>query len=296
MRCASAGLALLLMLPGMSSLRADAFDEYTNPILDKALAGGGLKEVGEITPELITDHDGVLPNISGTLLVIRTNQDRWSKLLVKAGRQKVAGAPGTEPLLVPVLRVERYVTYREATERAIQAEGKNLSLFAGFQLHLDLGQVVPDKLGGDLVVAEPKPLRFVAKPLGKAKAYVVAKPLPGLEPGKSEKFQPGSKFEAKHIAGTYRLFDDGRRAGTLRLKVNADNDVTGTFISDRDGAEYEVRGAAGNPAHKIRFTIKFPQTEPSFEGYVFTGDARAMAGVSKLIDREAAFYAVRVTE
>ncbi len=61
------------------------------------------------------------------------------------------------------------MTYKEGEERAVQASGKNLSLFAGFRFSLDLGQVVPEELGGDLrFVVEGE--KIYTQPLGKARS------------------------------------------------------------------------------------------------------------------------------
>jgi hypothetical protein len=79
----------------------------------------------------------------------------------------------------------------------------------------------------------------------------------------------------------------------LRLKVNGE-DVTGTFVSDQNGREYDVEGSIAKPNHKIIFMVKLPQTQESFEGCMFTGDGKAIAGICKLLNREAGFYATRI--
>jgi len=279
-----------------AEIHADAFDYYTNPVLAKVPDAGEAKLIQELTPEIILDNDQVLPNVKAAVIVVYTNEARWAKLLVTAARQKIPGPPGTEPTIVPILRIERFATLREASERAVLAEGKNISLFPDFHFHLDLGQVVPAKLGGDLSVSEPQPKQLVVKPVGKAKMYLLTRQLPDAKPPKGEKMDFSGKFDPKFFTGTYKFFDDGRRSGTLRLKVNDENDVTGTFVTDLDGREYDVSGSVTKPSHKILFTIKFPRTEQAFEGYMFTGNGKAMAGVSKLEDREGGFYAVRVEE
>ena len=73
-------------------------------------------------------------------------------------------------------------------------------------------------------------------------------------------------------------------------------DVTGAYYSDKDGQKYEVRGKIGSPAYAIQFTVKLPRTEQTFQGWLFTGDGKAMAGSSRMLEREAGFYAVRVEE
>jgi hypothetical protein len=78
--------------------------------------------------------------------------------------------------------------------------------------------------------------------------------------------------------------------------VDAAGDVLGHYYSDKDGQKYEVSGKAGGPAHRIEFRVTFPRTVQFFQGFMFTGDARAIAGTSRLEDRETGFYAVRVPE
>lgn len=275
-------------------VRADAFDNYTLPILQKAPGFAGAKQISELTPELIVQNSQVLPGIEAAFIVIYTNDHRWAKLQVVAARHKVQ-QPGMDPEYVPMLRIERFVTFREASERAILASGQSISLFPDFHFHLDIGQVVPPKLGGDLTVVEPKPKQLVVKPVGKAKIYLFTRPMPEAAPKGTQKLTVGEKFESQYFAGTFKLYDDGRRSGVLRLKVKGE-DVAGTFVSDQNGREYDVEGTIAKPNYKIVFVVKLPQTQETFEGYMFTGDGKAIAGSCKLQDREAGFYATRIEE
>src|SRR5262249_38489658 len=154
------------------------------------------------------------------------------------------------------LYIDQFVTYKEGEERAVAAGGKSLALFPGFRFSLDMGQVVPDELGGDL--------RFVAdgdktwaEPVGKAKLNLLVKPLPEAAPKKPEKVVVGDKFDPKYFKGKFKLHDDGRRSGELVLKVEDDGSVTGAYYSDKDGAKYDVRGKVGAPDYAIRFTVQF---------------------------------------
>ena len=69
--------------------------------------------------------------------------------------------------------------------------------------------------------------------------------------------------------------------------------VTGSYYSDKDGQKYDVTGKIGTPTHSIEFMVKFPRTEQVFKGMLFTGTGKAIAGTSRMVDREAAFYATR---
>jgi hypothetical protein len=283
--CVVAALALA------ASARADGFDNYTNPILAKAVGGANVKEVKQLTSDELLDYDRVVPGVEDAVLIIKTNEGRYCKLEVQGGaRQKIS-----DDRSLPILVVQRYVTFKEGEERQVQASGRNLRLFPGFRVSLDLGQVVPEELGGDL--------RFTAdgdkshlEPLGKAKLYLLVKHVPEADPKKTEKLVVGDKFEPRYFNGKFKLFDDGRRSGELVLKVDDDGSVSGSYYSDKDGAKYDVTGRVGTPEHSIQFTVKFPRSEQAFQGWLFTGDGKYLTGSSRLNDREAGFFAVRVEE
>jgi hypothetical protein len=144
-----------------------------------------------------------------------------------------------------------------------------------------------------LVVTEGK---SYVEPLGKAKLYLLTKPIPEATPKKPPKFEIGDTFQPKYFNGTYKLYDDGRRSGTLKLKVADDGEVTGDYFTDKDGKSYEVKGKIGMPSHSIQFTIKLPRTVETFDGFLFTGDGKAICGTSRMEERPAGFYAIRVEE
>ncbi len=188
---------------------ADAFDHYLNPLLTKAIDDGTVKEVKRAPVELLRENDRVLPGaFLVRLLIVKTNDGRNCKLLVQPAKQRAAGDK-----FVPMLLVQRYVTFKEGEERTVVAGNQNLSLFAGFRLSLDLGQIVPEELGGDIRYVVDGEKVFV-EPLGKAKLYVVTKHLPEAAPPKTEKVVVAEPFEPKYFNGTYKLYDDGRRSGS----------------------------------------------------------------------------------
>jgi hypothetical protein len=288
--CAPWVLSLCFYAIVVCHCRADAFDNYTNPVLAKVPAAAGVQDLKQLTPALIAEHDRVLPRIPAAFLVVKTNDGRWSKLLVQSARQKI-----DDKRSLPILLLERFVTYKEGDERAVVASSKNVYLFANFRLNLDLGQIVPEEAGGDL--------RFVAdgdkiylEPLGKAKLYLLTKPLPDATPKKGARLVVGETFEARYFNGTYKLHDDGRRSGTLTLKVEDGGELSGAYYSDKDGVKYEVKGHVNIPLYTFEFVVKFPRSEQVFRGWMFTGDGKALVGASKLVDRETGFYALRVED
>lgn len=281
-------LGLFFALP--LTLQAQEFDHYTNPILARVPNFKGAKELKQLTPDVILEHDRVVPKASSALIVIKTNEGRWAKLLVQSARQKIDNEKS-----LPILYIDRFVTYKQGEERTVHASGQKLSLFPGFRLSLDLGQIVPDALGGDLQLVEDMG-KIYAEPVGKARLYVLTEPIAEAKPVKGMKVTVGEKFEMKHYAGTYKLHDDGRRSGTLKLTVDEEGNIDGAYYSDRDGQKYEVKGKVGMPISALQFTIKLPRTEQTFQGWIFTGDAKAIVGSSRILQHEAGFYAVRVED
>ena len=280
--------AVVLALAGRG--RADAFDNYTNPLLNKVMESDVVKEMKRVTPDDLLDNDRVLPGVDGAVLIVRTNEGRNAKLVAHPARQKTDMTHSVATLLI-----DRYVTYKEGEERTVAAAGKNLALFPGFRVSFDMGQVVPEELGGDLrFVADGD--KSYAEPVGKAKLYLLLKPLPEATPKKPEKLVIGEKFEPRYFNGKYKLYDDGRRSGELVLKVDDDGSVSGAYYSDKDGSKYDVRGKIGTPDYSIQFTVQFPRAEETFQGYLFTGDGKHLAGSSRMNDRDAGFFATRVEE
>ena len=281
-------LPLLCLVLSANVARAEPFDLYLNKDLARLVEGKRVKEVQKLTPTMIVEHDRVLAKTSSAFLVVRTNGGRFAKLLVQAAKQKIDADNAA-----PILSIERYVTYKEGEEQTVLTTGKSQSLYDGFRFSLDLGQVVPAALGGDLkfVVEGDK---VYTEPVGKAKLYVVTKHDPEVEPKKLDKFVMGEKFEARYFTGTFRMHDDGRRAGRLVLKVDEDGkSVSGAYYSDKDGQKYEVTGKIGSPVHAVEFVVRYPRTEQAFKGMLFTGTGKAIAGTSRMADRDAAFYATR---
>jgi hypothetical protein len=291
-----AWLAVACLAVLAAAVQGDAFDNYTNPVLAKVPDAKGVKELKKLTAEQILDAGGVVPGTQAALLMVQTNDGCFSKLLVQSARKRLNDENKT---LVPVVLIERFVAYRAGSERTVTASGQNVILFDGFRFSVDMGQVVPEKVGGDLrlVVQEKDGKEEVfLEALGKAKLYLLTQAMPEAAPKKGAKFVMGDTFETKYFNGKFKLYDDGRRSGTLELKVKEDNEVTGAFYSDKDGQKYDVVGKIGPAKHAIQFVVKLPRTDQTFQGWLFTGNGLALSGYSKLQDREAGFYATRIEE
>lgn len=281
--------ALLILLPTIA--RADAFDNYTNPILAKIPDAKDAEKIARLTPAMMVEHGRTLPGIAGAFIVVKTNDDRYAKLLVMPGEQKIG--PNK---YVPIVILHRYVTFREGEERVVHASGQGVHLFEDFRFNLDIGQVVPKDVGADLRVGMDRDGVFL-EPIGKAEMFLLKKHLPEANPAKPKKLEVGAKFETRYFNGAYKLYDDGRRSGKLEIKIADNGDVSGFYYSDKDGKKYDVDGKIANTQqNRIDFRIQYPRTIQEFSGYLFTGDGRAIAGSSTLENLTAGFYAVRLEE
>jgi len=280
--------AFVVLLPTIA--HADAFDNYFNKLLVTIPESKLAQKVDKLTHDLIIQHGSALPGITDCMIVVRTNDNRFAKLLVQHGRQKLSDKESA-----PIIMVERYVAYREGDERTVHTAGKNINLFDDFRLNLDLGQIVPKNVGADLRVGVNENGFPYLEPVGKAQMWVITKHLPEANPAKPAKLVVGAQFEMRFFNGDYKLFDDGRRSGTLTLKVAENGEVVGHYFSDKDGQKYEVSGKVSNaPQHRIDFVVTYPRTTQVFSGFLFTGDGKAITGSSRLENRETGFYAVRI--
>ncbi len=269
--------------------QGDVFDRYTNSVLAKVPGAPGVKEVKRLTPELIAEHNQLVPGSEAALVVVKTNNGLNAKLLVQLARQRVGGDS------VPILLVDRFVTYRAGQDRAVGASGQNVHLYGGFLYNLEIGQVVPEKVGGDLRIVIDKE-QAALEPVGKARLYLMTQPVVSAVVKKAARPAVGEVFEPHFFNGTYKLFDDGRRTATITLKVNAAGEVSGDYVSEKTGQKHEVLGKIGSAKHQILFTVKFPQSQQTFQGWMFTRDAAAICGVTRLQEHEFGFYALRAEE
>lgn len=268
-------------------LHQDRFDSYSRLGLAKLISSDVVIPRKNVSTDELAEHDQVLPKISASFLVVKTNGNRFAKLQVISGKQKLS-----DDKYLPVFIVEKFLTFKDGEERAVASSGSGLTLYPGFRLNLDLGQIVPDGLPCDIVVRVHSS-RLIAETIGKAEMWQAIRTLPDPLPPKVGRPVPGDKFVVDNWNGSYFLHDDGRRSGTLEIKADAQGEVSGAYYSSKDGAKYEVRGKTGPAPHSIQFGIRFPRSEQIYQGFIFTGDLEAIAGTSKFGDRETGFYAIR---
>ncbi len=278
-------------IASQSPMWAQGFLDLKNDVLQRVPQTKAWEPVDILTHKSMIRYSGVLPGQSGTLLAVRGNQGRWCKLLVREARMKL-----TEESYLPLIRIRQFVTYRTGTEQEIHCQGQKIHLYPDFRFQIDFGQVVPQSLGGDLLVQRDpeRPSRVTLHPIGDAKLYVLTERINLVAPSNPPRVTIGSSFESRYFNGTYMLENDGRRSGQLTLQVDEKGEVTGSFLSDKEGRSYKVTGSVGNPRHAIKFRIHYPQAVETFEGHLFTGNGKALAGTAVLGDRPAAFYATRL--
>jgi hypothetical protein len=278
------GITLIITALNQSS---DRFDSYSRPALLKLVSGNGVVVRKSIGISDLIDNDRVLPRQSASVLIVKTNGNRFAKLQVVAGRQKVS-----DDVQLPVLILEKFVTFKDGEERTIAASGNSLAVYSGFRFNLDLGQIVPADLPADLLVKSDSG-RLIIESIGKADLWLVTTPLPDPLPARPGRPVASDKFVLDHWNGVYQLHDDGRRSGSLEIVVDAQGELTGFYFSAKDGAKYEVKGKVGPAPHAVQFGVRFPRSEQIYQGFLFTGDLSAIAGVSRFGDRETGFYAIR---
>lgn len=237
----------------------------------------------------LAEHDSCLPPAGMAFAIVKTRGGRFAKIRLTSGRLKT-GSGKTEPMIL----LEQFLTYKDGEQQAFVAKGENRALFPGTRFDLDMGQVVPERLGGDLKCGE-KDGKVILEVDPGARLWLATSVVPLPAQPKNGPPVVSDKFQASYFVGQFRFFDDGRRSGILQLDLGESGELVGKFISDKDGAAYPLMGRLGPQPHQVQFGIRFPRTEQIYQGFLFTGDADAIAGTSKVGDRETGFYAKRVT-
>jgi hypothetical protein len=283
------GCVVFWLLAFTSAARADRFDDLSNPEIGRLIASGSAVAVESLTAAAAGQAPKLVGSQSATVFV-RTREGRSAKLLIQFGYQKLSGGR------VPMALIDRFATFKDGEERTVIAKGGGTQLFAGLQFGLDLGQVVPPTIGGDLDV-QVEGGQIVIRPANGAKLYLLSKPPDAPAPGAAGTAVTGGPIEPKHFNGRYKLFSDGRRSGQLTLTVTEPSgEISGQFYTDKDGRKYEVTGKLGPARHQVQLSIRYPQSVETLSGWLFTGDGQAIAGTSRLGDREAGFYATRMPD
>jgi hypothetical protein len=275
---------VLFGLPAVS-FGADVFERHTAALVKK------LANEGSATAELAMADAAKLKslaaNIGSPCVVLKTDAGNYTKALVSWGLKKGKGTDKPMPLLL----IERYVTYRGERLDLTSAIGKDVMLFPGFGFDFDIGQVVPAGQGADIEFTAEATLICAAE----AKLVVLnGSQLPPVE--KTAKHDPNGHegVIAQDFTGTWKLNADGRWLGELELKVNESGRATGSFTSDESKNAYELSGQMGSTPHNLKLEIFLANTQLSVDGYLWTKDKSQMAGTVTMTGRKFGFVAARV--
>jgi len=267
---------------------ADVFELHTSQYLRK------VSETAEGKTEISLSELHQLQPLSKTettpVVVIKTSAGNWTKAAMTWAFRK------TDDGLIPILTVERFVTYRNDLSDVTVATDTDIMLFNGFAYDFDIGQVVPAGKNGDLEFQIDQQKRTLELLNGAKLWGVDGSQLP--QPDKSTAPDPTdhSGVLPTDFAGDWNMSIDGRWAGTLCLKIDRGRTLTGTFTSEETKSSYEVFGRVASPPQHAKLTIQLDNAQQDLEAYLWTKDKSAMAGVSSLAGQSFGFYATRETD
>jgi hypothetical protein len=276
------GVLLVLLLSG-TTLAADSFDRHSSYWLSLAAKNGEPLEA--VTSGKAAQWKYLGRDISQSCIVVKTANGNWAKALVSWGFRKA------DPMPVPVLLLERYVTYDRDRPNITVAHGSNLMLFPGFEFDFDIGQVVPSGLGGDVAFNEKRQL----VPLEGAQLFGLDGP--AVPPGEDEEYDPQAQpgVQPRDFAGEWRVTADGRWYGTWNLSVDDEGNIDGQYLSSDTKSTFPVKGrlALGEP-NRAQLEVEFAVASQQYDLYMFTGDKSAMCGTTTIVDRKFGVIAHRV--
>lgn len=282
-------LSVALLVPS-SAVRGDEFDRLGGAALAALLRDAQTRTHPALGFRELEALPSVLRDTRSALLIVKTDQGNLAQLLVSPGFRK---RPGDKGPLVPLLLVERFEVFDSGNPGARLARGKDLTLFPGFQLDLDTGQVVPEGLGGDLVFNARGEEDGVVSSLGPARISTLER-LPSLPPTAPGIPSEGRLVRPADFSGRFRLAANGQWSGLLELAVDPAGLVTGSFQSDASGSAYPVTGKVDPQLHqKVQFAIQFPRARQDYQGVLWTEGKQVIAGTLAMLGHDFSFVAIR---
>ena len=223
--------------------------------------------------------------ISSPCLIVQTNDGHWAKALLAWGQRKIKGRE--QPL--PVLVLERFVTYRGDREGQTTANGKEVMIFAGHSFSFDIGQVVPSGSGADIEFTAAG----IVKPVGEAKLFG----LNGSQLSAADAAKPNPNDHEgvlpRDFAGSWKVSIDGRWTGVWEIQVDEQRNLLGKFVSDDTKSRYELYGKVASLPHEAKLEIDLANSQVSVDAFLFTTDKGTMAGTALMAGRKFAFVATR---
>lgn len=278
---------LLILVVVATANGADVFERHSAPLVKKLVEEG--KPVEQLTMADAARIKPLAATIGSPCLVVKTDEGGYSKVLAAWGLKKGNGSD--KP--VPVLLVERFVTYRGDRLDLTSATGKDVMLFPGFGFNLDIGQVVPEGQGADILFTAEGELTATDN----ARLIVVnGSQLPASDKTTAKDPNDHEGVLAEDFTGTWKLNADGRWLGELSLKVNENGRATGQFTSDESKNSYDVTGQTGATPHNLKLEVFLANTQLSMDAYLWTKDKSQMAGTVTMTGRKFGFQAIRSAE
>ncbi len=282
-------LAVVLLLWGLGmaspAVAVDSFDRHTSYWLSHAAENS--EPLESVTSGSAAQWKFLGRDVSEPCIVVKTASGNWAKALVSWGFRKTDGKP------LPVLLLDRYVTYDRDRKNITVAHGTNLMLFPGFEFDFDIGQVVPSGVGGDVAFNDKRQL----VPLAGAQLFGMDGP--SLPPGEDEAYDPQAQegVQVRDYAGEWRVTADGRWFGTWNLSADDEGNIAGQYLSNDTKSTFPVRGkiALGEP-NRIQLEVEFAAASQLYDLYLFTADKSTLCGTTTLIDRKFGVFAERVAK
>lgn len=277
-----AAVCVVLLGPSLV-LAGDVFDRHS--LAELKLATKEATALPELSSATAAKWQPLSAKIGSPCLIVQTNDGHWSKALLSWGQRKVKGRE--QPL--PVLVLERFVTYRGDREGQTTANGKEVMVFAGHSFSFDIGQVVPNGNGADIEFTETG----LVKPVGDAKLFGLnGSQLPAADAAKPNPNDHDGVLP-RDFAGTWKVSIDGRWTGVWEINVDEQRTVLGKFVSDDTKSRYELYGKVSNVPHQAKLEIDLANSQVSVDAFLFTTDKATMGGTATMAGRKFAFVATR---
>lgn len=270
-------------LSAASVFAVDAFDRHDTVVLKQVVEAG--TAVKEFSQREASRLQPLSRDLEGTLLIVETNRGNLAKVLVSWGFRKHPQAD--KP--IPVIMLDRFVTYERDKGDSTLANGKNVMLFPGFEFDFDLGQIVPSGLDADVKLSEKGDLKV----LGNARLFGVN----GSQLPATEAVAPGKKdtnaIAPEDFSGVWQVDGDGRWVGEWDLSVNEQGEATGKFLSAETQASYPISGQVGGIPNQIKLQVQFNNATQIVDAFLWTKDKSKLAGSFTLQGRKFGLMATR---
>jgi len=261
----------------------DLFDRHS--LAELKLATKESSALAELSAATAAKWQPLSAKIGSPCLIVQTNDGHWSKVLLSWGQRKVKGRENPLPVLV----LERFVTYRGDREGQTTANGKEVMLFAGHSFSFDIGQVVPNGSGADIEFTDAG----LIKPVGDAKLFGLnGSQIPAADAAKPNPNDHEGVLP-RDFAGAWKVSIDGRWTGIWEIKVDEQRTMLGKFVSDDTKSRYELYGKVYNVPHQAKLEIDLANSQISVDAFLFTTDKSTMGGTATLAGRKFAFVATR---